>query len=325
MNLRPNQIHKAATTLILGAIACLSAPSQSQPQPKVPGFSHNVIVLDPAHGGTDTGTHLTDELNEKEVTLTFAATLRPLLTAAGFSVVATRDADPPETTPLTTDQRASTANHAHAIACLLIHATASGSGIHLSSSTLAEDSSDDPLALVPWESAQARYIRQSRQLANDLGVALIHAQVPTLLGRSSVRPLDNLTCPAVAVEIAPLLVPGSDNTPVSDSAYQQRIAQAILAALISWRTHINPLSVPTTPPVAKPATKAHTIPVPSDPGVKPAVEATPAVSKPAVPSATLQPETPAKPIPQSHAISKEAPSRITDETPSTTLDPGASR
>ncbi len=41
------------------------------------------------------------------------------------------------------------------------------------------------------------------RLANTLGLALLRARLPVLLSRASLRPLDNLTCPAVAIEIAP--------------------------------------------------------------------------------------------------------------------------
>jgi N-acetylmuramoyl-L-alanine amidase len=79
-------------------------------------------------------------------------------------------------------------------------------------------------------------VPQSLALANDLGLALVHAKLPVLLTRASVRPLDNLTCPAVAVEIAPLSAAGADPVPVTDGEYQQQIAQAIVSGLTSWRT-----------------------------------------------------------------------------------------
>jgi N-acetylmuramoyl-L-alanine amidase len=76
----------------------------------------------------------------------------------------------------------------------------------------------------------------SRILSNQIGLALLKAKLPVILGQASVPPLDNLTCPAVAIELAPLPNTDSTPTPVSDSAYQQRAAEAIVAALIAWRT-----------------------------------------------------------------------------------------
>jgi N-acetylmuramoyl-L-alanine amidase len=222
-----------------------------------PIFNRNVIVLDPAHGGPDSGARITDSLTEKQLTLAIAARLKPLLTAAGFTVLTTRDTDP--ATVLSPDQRAGSANHARALACLLLHATPSGAGVHLFTSSLAAtDASPD--ATLPWDSAQSAYIPLSLRLANELGVSLLHASIPPLLGHASIRPIDNLTCPAVALEFAPL----NSQTPLSDATYQQHTAQAVADALISWRNHAAP--APATPIAAKPTPLANKpIPPPSKP------------------------------------------------------------
>jgi N-acetylmuramoyl-L-alanine amidase len=205
----------------------LSAPAQ-QPVPRT------MILLDPAHGGPDTGAHLPNNLLEKEVTLAFAARIRALLAGNGFTIISTRDADP--TVTFTTDQRAEIGNHAHPTACLILHATSSGNGIHLITSTLAPPGdTDEPHAPVPWNTAQAGSVPQSLSLANEIGVALESAKLPVILSHASLRPLDNLICPAVAIEIAPLAPADSDRILVTDAAYQQNIAKAIAAALASWR------------------------------------------------------------------------------------------
>jgi N-acetylmuramoyl-L-alanine amidase len=46
-------------------------------------------------------------------------------------------------------------------------------------------------------------------------------------------------CPAVALELAPLLA-GGDSTPVTDAGYQQRVADTVAAGLKTWRTHAEP-------------------------------------------------------------------------------------
>ncbi|CAN5606472.1 hypothetical protein BH10ACI4_BH10ACI4_33600 [soil metagenome] len=240
--------------LTLAALIPVSAagvPAWAQ----LPTFSRNVIVLDPAHGGTDTGARIADTLPEKQFTLSFVARLKPMLTAAGFTVVVTRDADPTEV--VSNDQRAGTANHVRALACLLVHATPSGSGVHLFTSSLPADiaSPDAPLS---WDSAQSAYVPLSLRLANELGVSLLHANIPPLLGTASTRPIDNLTCPAVALELAPLLNANADPTPISNEGYQQRAAKAITDALISWRNHAAPPAARPTVPKATPAPTAET-------------------------------------------------------------------
>jgi N-acetylmuramoyl-L-alanine amidase len=222
------------TFVILAAILPNVATAQ-QPTPRT------TILLDPAHGGPDTGAHLPNDLLEKNLTLSFTTTLRAILTASGFTVISTRDSDP--SAIFTTDQRAEIANHAHPAACLVLHATSSGNGIHIVTSALTPDDADDPDAPhspVSWQTAQTVAIPQSLRLANELGVALLHAKLPVILTQASVRPLDNLSLPAVAIEIAPLAADGSDAAPLTDAVYQQRIAQAIAAALVSWRTHNSP-------------------------------------------------------------------------------------
>ena len=66
-----------------------------------------------------------------------------------------------------------------------------------------------------------------------IGLALQQAKLPVILSRASLRPLDNLICPAVAIEIAPL---NPAATPVTEAAYQQNIGRAIAAGLTSWRS-----------------------------------------------------------------------------------------
>jgi N-acetylmuramoyl-L-alanine amidase len=219
-----------------------------------PVFNRNMIVLDPAHGGADTGARINDELLEKDVNQVLVAKLRSLLAARGFTVVSTREGD---AAGGTTDQRADTANKSHAVACLVIHASASASGVYLGVSAIGS-----PLAAIPegssakaaqtstdavtWDRAQEAWVRQSLRLQGQIGSALARSNVPVATGRVAVKPLDNLMCPAVAVEIGTMRS-GSDRTAVSDSDYQQRVAEAIAGSLVFWRNQAQPpeyVSVP---------------------------------------------------------------------------------
>ena len=169
-----------------------SSPAQAQTTP-ASEMNRNLVVLDPAHGGQDAGATLGDRVLEKDVTLAIAARLRTMLTAAGFTVISTREADSP--TPPTYDQRAEMANHAHALVCIVLHATASGPGVHLYTSALQppeddaeqSDSFDYPhrFVPVPWEMAQAASVSQSLRLASDLSAALGKANLPKI-GRAHV-------------------------------------------------------------------------------------------------------------------------------------------
>jgi N-acetylmuramoyl-L-alanine amidase len=294
-------ILKATTALILGAATGISqtpAPAtqpaaQAQPAtpsapsaPKpLPAFYRNLIVVDPAHGGPDTGARLPDDVLEKNVTLAFAQRLRPLLIAQGFATAGTRDSDPADM--LTTDQRAGTANHARPLACLLLHATSSGSGIHVVSSSLA--SVDTQPRALRWNEAQAGAVAMSLRLANEVGLALSDAHLPVVLLRASVPPVDNLICPAVIIEIAPLAPPGGSRSPVTDTAYQQHVAEAVALGLASFRTHnTSAPAFPSPAPSARPATPT------AAPAAKPQ-ETKPAPSPAPARSPEAKPPSPAPP------------------------------
>lgn len=53
----------------------------------------HTIVLDPGHGGYDTGARAKKGMHEKSLTLDVAQRLKPLLEKEGFNVVMTRDRD----------------------------------------------------------------------------------------------------------------------------------------------------------------------------------------------------------------------------------------
>ena len=251
------QIRKYILTLVMFALVSgtRSLPAQAQgtphplplaggavqpaPPPKpLPAFYRNLIVLDPAHGGRDNGAQLSNSSVEKDVTLAFAQRLRPALIAQGFTVVTTRDSDPSD--ELTTDQRAGTANHVRPLACIVIHAAATGSGVHIVSSPLQPVDTKTYGRALAWNKAQASVVAMSLRLANEAGLMLEAAHLPVLMIRASVPPVDNLTCPAIAVELAPLKQSSSKETLATDPGYQQRVAAAIAEGVASFRTHNAP-------------------------------------------------------------------------------------
>lgn len=188
-----------------------------------------VVVLDAAHGGSDGGAQFSDKLLEKDLTLGFSIRLRQALASRGIQVVTTRDTD--IALPMTT--RAETANHAMAAACITLHATATGSGVHLFTSSLAPTAYAKFLS---WDSAQSAYVTQSLRLSSEISAALGHAAVPVTLGRTSLQPMDSLACPAVAVEMAPLEAGNTTKaTPLTDVSYQNRIIDALTGALMQWK------------------------------------------------------------------------------------------
>src|SRR6266581_4273678 len=66
------------------------APAGPAPGPPTAPRALNVVVLDPAHGGTDPGARGTGGIQESEITLEFATRARQALEQQGFQVVETR-------------------------------------------------------------------------------------------------------------------------------------------------------------------------------------------------------------------------------------------
>lgn len=188
-----------------------------------------LVVLDAAHGGSDTGARFSGGQLEKDITLNLSVRLRSTLSAHGIGVVTTRESD----ANIAGQARAETANGVSAAACILIHATATGSGVHLYTSSLAPA----PLTrFMPWQTAQSAYVTQSLKLSSEIDSALAHAEIPVTLGRTSLQPMDSFACPAVAVEVAPLqegaTTKGRD---ISDPGYQKSVIDALTAAIDQWR------------------------------------------------------------------------------------------
>jgi N-acetylmuramoyl-L-alanine amidase len=212
-------------------LAPLPADAQSPSQPSAPVPAHPTprfaVVIDAAHGGSDTGARLSDRLLEKDLALTLSVRLRSTLAAHGISVVTTRESD----ATLPAVNRAETANHVGAAACISLHATTSGSGVHLFTASLT------PVPVtrfLPWDTAQGAYAEQSLRLSSELDSAMTHAEIPVTLGRTALQPLDSFTCPAVVVEFAPLYVTGRV-TALSDPGYQDKIVAALAAAVEQWQ------------------------------------------------------------------------------------------
>jgi N-acetylmuramoyl-L-alanine amidase len=202
-------------------------PSHSQSSSPPARF---VVVLDAAHGGDDTGGRLDPDHLEKDFTLAMSVRLRSLLGARGMQVVTTREQD----ATVDDNRRAEIANHANAQACLSLHASASGRGVHLYISSLAPASG---ARFNAWRTAQAAWVSRSLALAGVINGDLKQAEVPVIVGRMTLPVLDSMACPAVAVEIAPM-GNGSQNAGdgLDNADYQAKVAGALAAALLEWRS-----------------------------------------------------------------------------------------
>ncbi len=90
--------------------------------------------------------------------------------------------------------------------------------------------------LILWETAQARYLEQSSALAGFIEQALA-ARVemsPRAVQQASLRVLVGANMPAALVEIGYLSNPEQE-TQLASAEYQDRVAQALLDAIMKFR------------------------------------------------------------------------------------------
>jgi len=188
---------------------------------------HVLAIIDPAHGGDERGAALTATLAEKDVTLGFARLLRHELEQRGFAVVLLRDAD----INLTADQRAGAANAARAGIYFSLHAASQGTGARVYTALLPVEGQDSG-TFHAWNAAQAPALPVSRTLAAAIVNEMQKRQFTAHASSASLRPLNNVLMPALAVELAP----GPNGIADLPSAnYQQQVAAAIADAVAPFR------------------------------------------------------------------------------------------
>jgi N-acetylmuramoyl-L-alanine amidase len=184
-------------------------------------------VVDPSHGGDERGASLTDQLAEKDVTLAFARRLRQELETRGLATLLLRDGD----TTLSLDQRASLTNSAHPVIYICVHAASQGNGVRVYTA-LVPAGTENRGPFLSWDAAQTAFQLISRSAGTSLVTELQNKQIPARSLIAPLRPLNNITTAAIAMEVAP---PSDDVSQLNSPAYQQMIAGAIAAGVADVR------------------------------------------------------------------------------------------
>ena len=184
------------------------------------------VIIDAGHGGSERGAALSDNLTEKDVTLSFARTLQRLLQSRGVSATLLRDSD----VNLTLEQRAISANGSRAQFYISIHATSMGTGTKIYTSLLPPRSQENRGPFLPWGSAQSSYAAVSQNLAASLTAELIRNSLSARSLSAPLPPLNHIACAAIAAEIAPS---GTDITQLNSAAYQEQVANALSAGIVA--------------------------------------------------------------------------------------------
>ena len=210
-----------------------------------------VIVLDPGHGGAETGATGPEGTFEKDVVLGIARKLKSLLESdTGLRVILTRDGDQ----QVALDDRTALANNNKADLFVSIHANATLRGVgkgaetyFLSAQATDDDSRNiaavennaiginqelseagDDLKLILWDMAQTEYLAESSRLAE-----MIQQEMNTVLAipnrgikQAPFRVLMGATMPAVLVEVG-FINNTAEEKLMTDSEYQLKLATAI--------------------------------------------------------------------------------------------------
>lgn len=216
------------------AIQPAQRPASQPPRPLLPPEPRYAVVIDPGHGGAEPGAVLSPNLTEKEVTLAWARRLKAALEKRGISTLLLRDGD----TTLSADQRAAAANGARPELFLSLHAGSTGTGVHVFTAQLGSPSPRLPGGLVPWDSAQAAYLEASRDMAGRLAAALLKVDIAATRAPATMRPLNNVIAPAIAIEVTPQQ--GKVDT-LNDAAYQQAVCNAVADAVAGARGQLGAL------------------------------------------------------------------------------------
>jgi N-acetylmuramoyl-L-alanine amidase len=234
-----------------------AATPRPAPAPPVAGSELRTIVIDPGHGGEETGARGPGGTLEKDVALAIARKLRAeLVNARGLQVFLTRDKD----AEVELDERAAIANNYKADLFLSIHANASrargakGSEVYFLSYQASDDESRrtaqleglaEPLAqgapgselgLILWDMAQAEHLEESSALASRLQeeLAVLTGSEGRGVKQAPFRVLVGAAMPAALVEIAFISNPEEEKL-LSSDAYQAKVAGALARGIERFR------------------------------------------------------------------------------------------
>ncbi|MBI4473347.1 MAG: N-acetylmuramoyl-L-alanine amidase [Acidobacteria bacterium] len=214
-------------------------PTAAKPDSVQPPRRVRVIVIDPGHGGTDTGARGA-AIAEKDLTIALARRLRTALQMRlGATVVLTRDAD----VALDNEARAAAANNHQANLFISLHAgyssnkLDSGSSIFVMKENFGEDftpaaaSPRDPLFL-PWHLGYRAHRQASGEAAKifqeELSKAAPAWKFPVRTAPLAV--LASAAMPALLLEIGNLNNEANIQT-LTDNGFQTRLIGAIAGAI----------------------------------------------------------------------------------------------
>jgi N-acetylmuramoyl-L-alanine amidase len=239
----------AAAVLLIAASGLLAAQTPAR----------RTVVIDPGHGGLETGAKGRFGNLEKDITLAICLKLKAFIEKEmDFEVVLTRDRD----VDVPTETRSAIANNQKAALFISVHANgsvqrkAAGSETFFLSLNATDEetrrlaylennstelqnrvdpSADNDLMMILWDMAQNAYIKESGRLAE-----LVQGELDAMLGtrnrgikQAPFKVLTGVACPAILVEAAFISNPDEEQKLASE-AFQTKVAEAIFRGLARY-------------------------------------------------------------------------------------------
>ena len=247
--------------LILDLQGTRSDDDVTAPVPQSRDPRRKIVVIDPGHGGVETGASGPSGLQEKDVTLDLARRLKRELDRGSTDVVLTRDDD----RLVGLDERSAIANHNRADLFLSIHLNASVRRNAAGAETyyLATNATDDEartlaalendaagaradatangkaaasaIDLVLWDLAQNQFLAESSQLAESVQRRLNQLAGTRDRGvrQAPFRVLMGATMPAILVEVGFISSPDEEQK-LRGGDYRDQIARALGSAITEY-------------------------------------------------------------------------------------------
>jgi N-acetylmuramoyl-L-alanine amidase len=181
------------------------APVSTYPPPAQQRAGLNIVVLDPAHGGTDPGARGAQGIRESDLVLDLTLQVRRALEAQGFQVLQTRSGNENPSF----DDRSTLANAQRGAVFITLHISSTGLPGTARVYTMPDSSAVVAAGgILSWAHAQAPYVSLSRKFADAVQGQLAQKfkGSPNNSQTATIRQLRTTAAPAIAVEICSVSV-----------------------------------------------------------------------------------------------------------------------
>lgn len=243
----------AGVTLAPAPATSPNVPPGQQPASLATLGQITTVVLDPGHGGPDSGARGSGGAVESEVVLDFARAVRVSLEAQGLRVLLTREGDQDPSF----DVRSSMINGLRGAVFISLHvsstgpvgtaraysyafpgeappaATPAGTPASPTSRPAPRPAASSHSGLIVWDRAQQSYTDASRRLAELVQIQLAQKLrgSPDMPSMVPVRQLRTIAAPAIAIEVSSVAV--SDVKKLTQM--NQPLADAVARAVVDFR------------------------------------------------------------------------------------------